>query len=338
MLLERLRWSFAWLGAITFGGTVGYRVIEGWSWIDALWMVVITLTTIGYGEVHHLSDVGRVFTMGLVVVGIGFGTYTLGQVSTYLLDGEFITDLKQRRRKRIMGELNEHVIVVGHGRLGREVTAELLHHGRQVVVIESDHDAGLYHGPEPTLLLQGDGSDEELLRRAAIDRAQAMAVATGSDATNILITLTARQENPKLHIVTRVDEMRSIDKAYRAGADNVVNPYGIGGVRMARGVLHPHASKLLDHAVGREGPEFQIADVRLGEVPSLNGPLGTLDIRRRFGISILAVRTKEGAALETDLGPSTRLSAGDVAVVVGRPVNVRSFARAAKGLPSDPER
>lgn len=344
MLLERLRWPFAWLGALTVGGTVGYRVIEGWSWFDGLWMVVITLSTIGYGEVKELSALGRIFTMGLVLLGLGAVTYTFGMVATYLLDGEYLTDLDSRRRRKIMNELDQHVIVVGYGRLGREVTAELLHHGRPVVVIESDHDeqervSQHHHGLEPTLLLEGDGSDEEMLRAAAIQRAEAMAVATGSDATNILVTLTARQENPRLHIVTRVDEMRSIDKAYRAGADNVVNPYGISGVRMARGVLHPHASKLLEHASGKEGPEFQIVDVRLGHAPEVNGPLGSLDIRGRFGVSILALRCGgEGGELDTDLGPATALSAGDVAVVVGRPVNVQAFARVALGSIPDPNR
>ena len=333
MLFERLRWSFAWFGAILLGGATGYRLIEGWGWLDSMWMVVITLTTIGYGEVHSLSDLGRLFTMGLVLFGIGVGTYTLGQVSQYLLDGEFIAELQARRRRRIMSELNDHVIVIGHGRLGREVTAELIHCGRQVVVIEPHPEAQgvAHHGIEPTLLIEGDGSDEELLERAAIGRAQAIAVVTGNDPTNIFVTLTTRQMNPRLHIVTRVDDVRSVDKALRAGADAVINPYGISGVRMAQGLLHPHAAQLLDQAIGRGNQEFQIEDVQIGDVPSYHGPLGALDIPGRHGILLLAVRSSDGD-LRTNLDRHTSLGPGDIAVVVGRPSDVRDFARAAMGL------
>lgn len=338
MLVERLRWSIAWFVAITFGGALGYRSIEGWTWLDSLWMVTITLTTIGYGEVKPLSPVGRVFTIGLVFIGLGLVTYTLGQVSRYFLEGEFIRELNARRRGRIMQNLYDHVIVVGNGRLGREVTAELIHRGTQVVVIEN-HPENLGAGHvKPTLELLGDGSDDALLERAAIARARAIAIATGSDASNVFITLTARQLNPEIHIVTRVDDTRTLEKAVRAGADAVINPYGISGVRMAQGLLHPHAAQLLDQAVDRGHKEYEIEDVEIGETPEYNGTLEELSIPERHGILLLAVRKANGN-LQTSLNRHTRLSCGDIAVVVGRPAKVRAFARAAIGAesPTDTE-
>ena len=340
MLFERLRWSLAWFFAITFAGALGYRFIEGWNWLDSIWMVVITLTTIGYGEVHHLSAGGRVFTMCLVMVGLGLGTYTLGQVSQLLVEGTFLQELRARRRRQIMESLQDHIIVIGSGRLGREVTAELVHRGRQVVVIDSslsvldaqERQESLTAFPvKPTLELVGDGSDDALLERAAIRRAKAIAVATGSDATNVFVTLTARQLNPQIHIVTRVDDDRTVEKAIRAGADTVVNPYGIGGARMAQGLLHPHAAQLLDQAVGRAHAEFEIEDVEIGPVPQYNGPLGDLNIPEQHGILLLALRTLDGR-LHTSLDRHTKLSPGDIAVVVGRPAKVQAFARAARGL------
>lgn len=338
MLIEQLRWSFLWFAAISVLGAWGYHLIEGWSWSDSLWMVMITLTTIGYGEVHALSNEGRVFTIGLVTVGLGLGTYTLGQLSQYLLEGDFLAEIRTRRRRRIMEGLKDHIIVVGSGRLGKEVTAELLHRSWPVVVI--DHEAEVLDAqqeapgdaPKPTLVLVGDGSDDGLLERAGIRKARAIAVATGTDATNVFVTLTARQLNPQIHIVTRVNDERSGEKAVRAGADTVINPYGIGGARMAQGLLHPHAAQLLDQAVGRAHEEFEIEDVPI-ESPGYNGTLGELNIPDRHGILLLAVRTADGQ-LRTSLDRHTRLCTGDIAVVVGRPAKVRAFARAVRSLPS----
>ncbi|MBX2810323.1 MAG: NAD-binding protein [Myxococcales bacterium] len=339
MLIQRLRWTFGCLFLVVAIGTIGYRYIEGWSWLKAIWMVVITLTTIGFGD-EGLSNWGRIFTLALIVGGLGLVTYTIGQVSQMLVEGTFLEELRVRRRRQIMESLKHHIIVVGRGRLGREVTAELVHRGRQVVVIDNKPDTlsaqerrdriGEYP-LQPTLELVGDGSDDALLERAAIKRAKAIAISTGSDATNVFITLTARQLNPKLHIVTRVDEERTVEKAIRAGADTVINPYGIGGARMAQGLLHPHAAQLLDQAVGRAHAEFEIEDVEIGEIPNYNGPLGALDIPGRHGILILAVRSTDGQ-LHTSLDRHTTLSAGDIAVVVGRPAKVRAFSRAAQGL------
>lgn len=336
MLFEQLRWTLFALITISVVGVAGYTILEGWTVLDSLWMVVITLTTIGYGEVHQLSDAGRLFTIALVTVGIGLATVTLGQFSSYVVDGTLLTELRARRRRRIMEKLKDHVIVIGSGRLGREVTAELIHRGTQVVLIDSAEDVLEASRRQmgqavATLELVGDGSDDELLEKAGIHQARAVAIATGSDATNVFVTLTARHLNPGLHIVTRVDETHSVAKAIRAGADNVINPYGIGGVRMAQGLLNPHAAQLLDQATGRSNAEFEIEDVLIGEVPAYNGPLCFLDIPGRHGILLLALRTKAGDLLTT-MGRDTELSPGDIAVVVGPPAMVRAFSRAAQGL------
>lgn len=339
MLFGQLKWTFVTFAAISAIGVLGYRFIEGWDWLDSAWMVTITLTTIGYGEVHPLSPLGKAFTIGLVSVGLGLVTVTFGQVTSYLVEGRLLEELRARRRLRIMQRLSDHVVVVGSGRLGREVTAELMARQVPVVVIESHPDAKAGESSlgeiEPTLLLIGDGSDDDVLERACVRDARAIAVATGSDATNVFVTLTARQMNPRLHIVTRVADERTVVKAIRAGADAVINPYGLSGVRMAQGVLHPTAAQLLDQAIGRDHAEFQIGDVLIGEVPEYNGALGDLDIPQRHGIQLLALRAADGE-LKTSLGRNTQLSPGDVAVVVGRPSNVKAFSLAAKGL-SDSE-
>ncbi len=307
-------------------GTLGYRVIEGWPLVDCIWMVTITLTTIGYSEPHPLSPEGRFFTVGLIVAGLGVGTYTLGQVTRYVVEGEFRSDLRERRRRNLMRKLENHFIVVGLGRLGREVAAELHHRGYPVVAIEVEADLA-DQLPYLELRLRGDGSSDDVLNQAAIDRARGIAAATGSDATNIFVTLSARQLNPRLHIITRVDDEASVQKAYRAGADAVINPYGISGARMAQGLIHPHAAQLLDRAVNREHDEFQIEDVPIGEVEHYNGRLGELDIPDRHGVLIVALRRADGQLI-TSLDRYTELRAGDIAIVVGRPTDVRDFSEA----------
>ncbi len=326
LLFRTLRWAIASSVMIIVGGTLGFRFIEGWRWVDSLWMTVITLTTIGYSEPNMLSDAGRWFTMGLIVAGLGLGTYTLGQVTKYVVEGEFRQDLRERRRRNLMRKLENHFIVVGLGRLGREVAEELHHRGHQVVAIEVEAETS-DRLPFLDLRLKGDGSSDEILNEAAINRARGIAAATGSDATNIFVTLSARQMNPRIHIITRVDDEASVQKAFRAGANAVINPYGISGARMAQGMIHPHAAQLLDRAVGRAHNEFEIEDVAIGEVEHYNGRLGELDIPDRHGVLIVAIRRPDGQLI-TRLDRHTELRAGDIAIVVGRPADVRMLAEA----------
>ncbi len=329
MLLDKLWWSAVWLLLVLAGGTVGYRVIEGWSWLDCAWMVLTTMTTIGFGEVHPLSDLGRIYTMGLIISGVGLVTFTATQVTRWVIDGELAAQIAERRRRRTMNRLEGHFIVVGLGRLGHEVAEELSHRGRTVVGIDPEP----LHGDELRFLamrLEQDGTVDDVLREAAIDRARGLAAATGSDPTNIFITLTARQLNPNLHIITRVDEATSVQKALRAGASAVVNPYGISGARMAQGLVSPHAAQLVDQAVGRNHSELEIEDVEIGDDTSYHGALGTLNIPERHRVLIVAIRRPDGH-LMTSLDRGTELGPGDIAVVVGKPSELREFAIAARG-------
>lgn len=326
MLLSKLRWSIAWFLLVIIGGTAGYRYIEGWNWLDSFWMVVITLTTIGYGETHPLTWAGRLYTIALIILGVSLGTYTAGQLTRYVVEGSLLEQVQNRRRRRTMGKLSNHYIVVGYGRLGREVAAELSYRQNEVVVVDSSIETAV-HDPKGRLItILGDGTDDDILKETAIDKARALAATTGNDVTNIFITLSARQLNPNLHIITRVDDEASIPKALRAGADEVINPYGISGARMAQGLTHPHAAQLMDRAVGRDHAEFEIEDIRIGENPSYHGKLSEIDIPDRHNVLILALRTKKDGLLRTDLGRDTVLSEGDIAVVVGRPDDLRNFS------------
>lgn len=326
MLFRRLRWAMVGLITLLVGGTVGYRLIEGWSWFDSLWMVFITLTTIGYSEVHALTPWGRVFTIGYMTFGLGLVTYGFSQVARYVVEGGLRHDLIERRRRYRMERLKDHVIVVGYGRLGREVVDALLQGGTQVCVV--DNDPELFDDvPSQSVLLVGDGTHDQVLELAGIDRARGIAIATPHSATNVYVTLAARQLNPDIDIVTRVDDPDAYDKARRAGADRLVTPFGVGAHRMAHALLHPEASQLVDEVVKRQSSDVGMQDVRVGSQASRwHGTLRELDLRARVNVLVVAIRRPDGTLMAMP-DPDAEVRAEDVLVVVGRREDVLAFKR-----------
>jgi len=329
LLFWELRWAIIGLILVVLTGTTTYHFLEDWSWIDSLWMVLITLTTIGFGEPHTLSDSGRVFTMFLIVSGVGIGTYTVGKVAQYIMGGGIIQDLKEQRRRRKMTKIANHIIVVGMGRLGREVVVDLVHAHSAVVGIDLDEDR-LNLSTGLSVQIRGDGTSDEILKQAGIERARGIAVATRSSATNVYVTLSARQLNPSLHILTRVDEEGAAEKAIRAGADEVINPFGISGARMAQGLIRPHAANFVDLAIGRSFGDFALEDVTLGNAVNFHGRLEDLDIPNKHAVMIIGIRKSNGQ-LVTSIDRNTELNEADVVVVIGRPGDIGNFALAAAG-------
>ncbi len=321
MLFRQLRITLAAFVGLISLWVVGYAWIEGWTLLDSLWMVVITISTIGYGEVNPLSDTGRVFTMVLILIGLSLGAYTATEVTRYFVEGELLRSLRDRRLRKIMRQMRDHYIVVGYGRLGREVAEEVIHRGREVVVIETKEQES-----EGVVYIHGDGASDDVLHFAGIETARGIAVCTGNNASNVFITMSARQLNPKLHIITRVDDDTHAPKALRAGADAVLNPYGIGGARIAQGLLYPSAAALLDRTMGRAHDELYMEDIVIGD-SDVQGSIRNLRISERFKVLIVAVRKPDGA-FETAYESDATLDVGDVAVVVGRRDAIKVFAEA----------
>ena len=221
--------------------------IEHWRMLDAVWMVVITLTTIGFGEVHAMSDGGRVFAMGLILAGVSVGTYSMTGLTTMVVEGRLQNWVRNRQRRKEMDALRNHFIVVGFGRLGQAIAEEL--HASQVPVCVVERDAEKFAASEASRrfpVVLGDGAQDDVLRQAGIERARGLAVAVESNATAIFVTLSARELSPRLTIVTRVDDPADAIKARRAGASSVVSPYNMGGWRIAHELVRPHATSFLD--------------------------------------------------------------------------------------------
>jgi len=323
---------------LSAAGTAGFHFIEGWSWFDSFYMVVITLSTIGYQEVHELSHAGRIFNTGLIIAGVTVLFLMIGSLTQALLEFELVKVFGRRRMEREVAGLKDHYIICGAGRVGASVALELARKPCHFVILESDEK--IVAGLDPKwLVLIGDAASEKTLREAGIERARGLVAATTTDATNIYIVLTARSLNPKLKIIARASEERAEKHLKTAGADAVISPYAAAGHRIAQSFLRPNVLDFLDIATDRSGTlEMIIEEIRVSEGSSLaETTVGASGIHHQFGIMILAIRRQDGG---TRFNPTAHepIRAGDYLIAMGEPAQLATLenlaARAAAHRPS----
>jgi voltage-gated potassium channel len=314
---RRLAYAFAVLGSILVVGTVGYMVIEGWDFADAVYMTVITVGTVGFSEVHTLSEGGRVFTMGLIIVGFGAIVFALGTIIDFMVEGHFSGLLEGRRMDKRIAGMNGHHVVAGLGRVGSTVAEEYAARGVSFVVIDLSDEALARARERGWAFLKGDASAEETLLASGIMRARSLVTALDTDADNLFVTLTARGMNPALFIVARSTVEAAEPKLRRAGADRVITPTEIGGRRMAAMVLQPVVSEYLDVVTRGEALQFKLEEILLGESDPYTGrSIGDSRIRAETGAYILAVH-RAGGTVNTNPSPDLVLESGDRLVAIG---------------------
>ena len=277
---------------LTIGvGTVGYTLIESWSLADAFYMTMITITTVGFSEVQPLTPPGRLFTVFLILGGIGIVTYTTSMVIQYLVSGELRLEIITRRRRSMLAQLQNHYIICGFGRVGRHVAAELHRQKKPFVVIdlsESSIDLCRHLGYYSIL---GDGADDAILEQAGIYRARSLISAVSSDAVNVFIVLTARSLCPDLVIVARANFDDSEPKLRRAGADQVIIPYAISGKRMVSAADHPEVVDFLDIVMHSPELELWLESVKIEHGSVIEGrSLREVNLRSQIGVNVLSVR------------------------------------------------
>jgi voltage-gated potassium channel len=280
------------------GGTVGYVVIEGWPWFDALYMTVTTLTTVGFGETHPLSREGRTFTMLLLLGGVFTLFYAATEIIRAVVSGEVRGVLGRQRMERNLSEMRNHLVVCGFGRMGLLVCREFSAVGLPFVLIERQgellRDFAIPYG----IALEGDATSDEVLRRAGVERARGLVSAAASDADNLYITMSARFLNDKLFIVARAEEEGAEKKLLRAGANRVVSPYAIGGQRVAQAVLRPNVMDFIALATRSEHIELQIEETEIRSGSPLGGrTLKDSRIRQELGIIIVAIKKPDGTMI-----------------------------------------
>jgi len=314
---------------VIVAGVAGYVIIERWSFLDALYMTIITLTTVGFSEVRPLSASGRLFTIILIVMGVGTIIYGLTASVEYLLAADLGPRLRERRWRSVVEKLENHVIVCGFGRVGRSAVSALGDIGESVLVIERDENKISTARSEGYPVLAGDATKDETLRLARIDQAKGLITCLGDDAQNLFIVLSARTLNPSMNIVSRNVDPENERKLTRAGADRVISPYLLGGRYMANVLSRPRVTEFIGSVTLDSGLELWLEEMIIDKDSELAGKsVGDANVRHRTGASLVGlVRRSSGDMISPD--GSTILQAEDVLIVLGTREQLTTLANLA---------
>lgn len=314
---------FGGIVLVLVGGTLGYVVIEGWSVLEALYMTVITISTVGFKEIQEPSNAGRVFTVMLILGGASMMLYGLTTLLEFVVGGQLSGMYRRRALSRQLDKLEGHYVLCGYGRVGRTVAEEFESYGVPFVVVDSNPNVREILEEEGRLYVIEEASDDEVLERVGIQRARGLVAAVDSDADNMYVVLSARTLNPSLQIVARANVDASIHKLRKAGADQVISPYGIGGKKMAALLVKPTVSDYLDVVTGGGQVEFRLEEFVLNNTCDAVGKsIGELEIRRQAGATILGVKNAASGVFDTNPSPDHKLRVDDVLIAIGTPEDI----------------
>ncbi|MDD2321414.1 MAG: potassium channel protein [Geobacteraceae bacterium] len=320
--VRHLKVSIIVLGLLISLGTFGYMGIEGWNFLDSLYMTVITLATVGFQEVNALSDPGKVFTMLLIVLGVSVLGYIVGSLAQIMFEGQIQRIVGRKKVEKKIEALRDHYIVCGFGRMGGLICKEFSAKPLPFVVVEKNTEVIEKLEEEGYLYLRGDATDDETLLKAGIKRAKGLISVVASDTENVYITLTARGLNLDLFILARSGDEGSDIKLKRAGASKVVSPYLIGGNRMAQAILRPNVVDFIEIATGREHLELQMEEII---IPADSGFIGenlvSSGFRKETGVMIVGIKKSNGSMVFNP-EPHSTLSERDTLIVLGQPAAI----------------
>ncbi|MFH1146465.1 MAG: potassium channel protein [Pseudomonadota bacterium] len=311
--------------AIIAFGTTGYIFLEDWGVQDALYMTIITLTTVGFGEVHPLSPAGRIFTMVLILMGVGCVFYIFGALTRVVIEGEIKAVLGRRKLEKNIASLKDHYIICGFGRIGSIICREIARKPLPLVVIENDPELIANVEESGYLSIRGDATNEDTLLKANIRRAKGLVACVSSDADNVYIVLTARGLNRNLYILSRVSNEKAERNLLQAGANRTISPYHIGARKMAQAILRPAVTDFIELAVHAGGMELQIEEIPV-KIPSriTEVSLKESGIRKELGLIIVAIKKSTGEMLFNPL-PDARIELGDTLIAMGDPKHLRTL-------------
>jgi voltage-gated potassium channel len=300
-------------------GTAGYYWIEGWSLSECLYMTTITVSTVGFQEVHPLTRDGQLFTVFLIFFGVTAAALSISALFEYFILRGLSTLFGRKKMDKQIGKLNRHIIICGYGRTGYYIARDLKKTGRSFVVIENDPERVKLLEQENTFFIEGDASDEDLLEAAGIGRAKALVAALAKDADNLFLTLSARSLNLDLHIIARVEDPDSSRKFMKAGASRVVSPFSTGANRIVQLLTRPAAVDLIELVDAHKNLALEVSEIVVEEKSKLDGKtLAEARVRQTLGCMVFAVKRLDGETI-FDPDPQTRLQEGDVLVAIQKP-------------------
>jgi voltage-gated potassium channel len=327
-VFPRIYLALSFIFGVVVLGSVGYVVIEGYSWVEALYMTVITVSTVGFEEVRDLSENGMLFTTVLIMGSLGTFAYSISALTTYFVNGEYRNTFNEARLKQEVDKLSGHVIVCGMGRVGEMAVQELRDHATPVVVIESDAEKAELLVAEGLLVISGDATRDENLEFAGVAKAKSVITTLPSDAQNLYVVLAAREMAPSVHIISRASKTNSVSKLRVAGADNVIMPDKVGGAHMASLVVIPDVVEFLDHVRIQGADAINLEEIPVNVLPEglKASTLGELDARNRVGVNVVGVKGSDGNFI-INPGPDTPLDDASKLFVLGNTEQLRTMNR-----------
>lgn len=326
-MIKRLLYGFIAIAIVVIGGGIGYYLIGGgrWTFADCMYMTVITVTTVGYGELlkgMDTTEYARGFTVVLLMFGTGSIVFFASTVTAFIIEGDLRNALFVSKLKKRMKRMKDHVVVCGAGSTGRNVIEELIATSVPVVAIDTREselkDIADKNPKAEFTYIVGDATDDDVIAQCNLGAARGLVAALSSDKDNLYLTVSARQSNPKARIVARCAELSHVEKIRRSGADAVVSPNYIGGMRLVSELLRPAVVRFLDDMLRDRGAVFRIEEITLGEnTRSLGTTLRDARVRERFGMTVLAVRGRDASGWTYNPDASEKLGPGTTLVVLG---------------------
>jgi voltage-gated potassium channel len=311
--------------------TVGFMLIEGWGLIDAFYMTVITVSTVGFREVHNMSPAGRVFASFVILAGVGTAVYSFTRIGQFLLAGELLEILGRRRMRSDLEKLEDHFIVCGYGRIGKPVAEGMKRDELSFCVIDRDPPKQDELRERGYVFVIGDATDEATLEAAHVERARVLLALLPSDADNLYLTMTAKSMNPKIQVIARGGDERAEMKLKRGGADQVVSPYQMAANRVLSAAVRPMVVEFMELVTHRQYLPLRLEEIVLSEASELTGrTLSEAGIRSRFGVIVVAVKNASGD-MKFNPGPDHRIVAGDVLIAMGEENELDRFEGACAG-------
>ena len=312
---------------IIFIGVTGYMTIEHWGFLDALYMTVTTFTTVGYSEVHKVSDSGRMFTIFFIIIGVMYFLYIAGVIVQFMVEGQIRTILGRRSLDKKIDRLKNHYIVCGYGRIGKTLCTMLKRKAVDLVVIEKNQDLIPVMVEDKTIYISGDAGDETNLIKAGIRHAKGLIAVLATDTDNVFLVLTARQLNPDLYIMANASHNESKPKLLAAGANRVELPYDMGAVSMAQRIIRPTVTNFLNLALAQKRKDIQMEEIPVSPSSELvNVMLKDSGIRQQFNLIIIAIKKSDDSML---FNPSFEavIESGDTVIAVGQEENLKKLEK-----------
>lgn len=308
-------------------GTVAYMTLEGYTMLDAFYMTMLIVSTVGFSEVSPLSDAGKIFTSLYMILNLGILAYIVSAISRYIFEGEFKKIFTSFIFNKKTKKVNNHVIVIGYGKTGGRTCDELLKSKREFILIENNDEVLRYLPPNPSFqVIREDATREEVLLKARIEFASSLIITLPDDAANMLISITAKGLNPNINIIARASEESAEKKLYRAGANKVVKPFAIGGIHMAHLVTQPYVIEFLEILTGIKQQDLQLEEFEFNELKAefKNKTIKELDIRKNTGATVIGVKDPAQGFI-FDPNSETVIKTGDVLIILGSQESVHKF-------------